>query len=110
MFIVRFPSCVSMTYNEATQLYYEDDRWVLYAGKKESGGKWIASVQESAGVVIEAVPACRIDAPPIPTPKEAITRAIELLPKMQGWSECRHVADVKTLLKKFDARRRCWKD
>ena len=53
MLTLRFPSNLTVTYNTAKYLLRTSDGYHLYT---EKGGRWIASVQLSAGVVVEAVP------------------------------------------------------
>lgn len=60
MFTVRFPNGLSVQYNDANMLYYGEDSWEIYTALKENGGKWIASIQPSAGAVVEIVPPCDV--------------------------------------------------
>lgn len=57
MLRVRFPSGITVQYNTAYHLSYYETRWELYT---EKGGDLVASIQASAGVIVEAVEACSI--------------------------------------------------
>lgn len=58
MLRVRFPSGMVIQYNSATYLSQKEIGWDLYENKDEK--KWVASIQLSAGAVVEAIPACRV--------------------------------------------------
>lgn len=58
MLIVRFPNGQAIQYNDANFLSCHQGTWVLYSN--ESKEKWIASIQESAGAIVEAVRACDV--------------------------------------------------
>lgn len=57
MMTVRFPSGVSIQYNNANYVIRHDAGYTDIYEKKD--GRWIAQVP-SAGCVIEVVPACRV--------------------------------------------------
>lgn len=58
MMTVRFPTGLAITYNDARLVYYNDRHWELYTGDKANGGRFIATIQPSAGAVVEVVPPC----------------------------------------------------
>jgi hypothetical protein len=58
MIRVRYPDGTTFQYNDANYLHRDSITWDLYSDAKET--KWIASIQASAGAIVEAVPACRI--------------------------------------------------
>lgn len=60
MLIVRFPNGQEVRYNDATFLYREANTWQLYT---KNGGRWVASIQVSAGVTVEAVAPCAVKNP-----------------------------------------------
>lgn len=60
-FIVRFPTGLAVTYNDARFLRYGQHAHELYTASPDKGGKWICSVSVAADCVIEAVPACRAE-------------------------------------------------
>lgn len=60
MLIIRYPNGQAVQYNQANYLVYGNDHWVIYDRK---GGTWIASFQISAGITVEAEPACSVSNP-----------------------------------------------
>lgn len=58
MFTVRYPNGQAVQYNTANFLKYENACWQLYT---ESGGDWIASIQLSAGAMVECVAPCKVN-------------------------------------------------
>ena len=60
MLTVRYPSGLAITYNDAVKLRYESDyhAWILYSDN--SCTQWVASIQESASVIVECVRPCSI--------------------------------------------------
>jgi len=60
MITVRFPNGQAVTYNDATHLIRSEDGWQLHT---EKGGRWVASIQSSAGVIVEAMPPCSVSNP-----------------------------------------------
>lgn len=57
MLRVRYPNGLTIQYNTANCLTPDVHGWNLYTGK---GGDWVASIQPSAGAIVEAVEACRV--------------------------------------------------
>jgi hypothetical protein len=72
MMTVRYPSGLSITYNEANWLVYKTDSaaWELYTRNPKSGGFWVASIQNSAGALVEVRPACRVEQVPRPASRK----------------------------------------
>ena len=60
MMTVRYPNGTAVQYNTAGSLYYKKWGWELYTESEESGGSWIASIQLSAGAIVEFSPACKV--------------------------------------------------
>lgn len=60
MIIVRYPNGQAIQYNTATFLRYTSLAWEIYTKTPENGGFWVASIQLSAGAIVEVVPACRV--------------------------------------------------
>ncbi len=58
MMTVRFPSGLAVQYNDANFLNRTSGFWDLYTDSTKT--KWIACVQESAGVLIEVVRPCSV--------------------------------------------------
>lgn len=110
MLTVRFPNGVSVTYNSATQLVYGASVWQLYTEAKEAGGKWVCSIQPSAGVIIEASKPCSVEVPPIVTGTQALEAVIEAmsngtLADAPSWL----LKDLKRGLRNYNARTAAWK-
>ncbi len=79
MLVVRYPNGQAVQYNDAYTLYRENDSWSLYANEKKT--KWIASIQLSAGVIVEAVTPCRVYNSIEKTPFDNLTNEIVKLKK-----------------------------
>jgi hypothetical protein len=77
MLIVRYPSGVSIRYNTANQLIYHEQYWTLLTGPKDQGGTWVASIQVSAGVIVESVPACNIENPTLALSSRKVDQLME---------------------------------
>lgn len=60
MFTVRYPNGQAIQYNTANHLRYTSNGYELYTKDPDKGGGWIATIQSSAGVTVEAVSACRV--------------------------------------------------
>lgn len=64
MFTVRYPNGQAVQYNTAGFLKYNATVWEIYTKDPEKGGSWVASIQISAGAIVECVRACDVyDAP-----------------------------------------------
>ena len=106
MMTVTFPSGVRVQYSTAGYLIRDQASWVLYTKKD---GDWIASIQMSAGVIVESVPACAVTAPPIPSDDaalDALLRQIESGDRgtMNVWK----LKHLKRALATFNAKRNAW--
>jgi len=55
MMRVRYPNGQMIQYNRANSLHYKSHAWDLYTADPDEGGSWIASIQTSAGVIVEVV-------------------------------------------------------
>lgn len=58
MIRVRFPNGTTIQYNTATSMRYKPEAWELYADGEKGKQIWVASIQLTAGAVVEGVPAC----------------------------------------------------
>jgi len=81
MFTVRYPNGQAIQYNTANSLEYGVDGWHLYERK---GGKWVASIQPSAGVIVEATAACRVYNGPMRNQLEELTKEVRSLKRKIG--------------------------
>jgi len=63
MLIVRYPNGQEIRYNSAYCLNRNRDGvgWSIYKDKENK--EWVASIQDSAGVIVEAEPACKVSNP-----------------------------------------------
>lgn len=57
---VRFPNGQAVQYNDANFLLRTENGWQLFT---KENGKWLASIQTSAGVIVEAIPPCYVGNP-----------------------------------------------
>lgn len=108
MLTVMFPSGVRVTYNEANYCLRSENSWNLYTAKD---GNWVASIQGSAGALIEARKPCVIAAPPLATAKSALELVVHELNRNQitGRDDMTLLRDVKQMLRRLDARKKAWK-
>ena len=60
MITVRFSNGQAIQYNTANYLRYTSSSYELYTADPDKRGAWVASIQLSAGAVVESVPACRV--------------------------------------------------
>jgi hypothetical protein len=103
MMTVRFPNGQAVTYNDACVLAYEDHAWLIYGVRK----KWIASLQLSAGAIVEAVRPCSITNPVQNITKES---AIKMVLKMiEDREEISGLADIKRGLKDYNMQTCEWR-
>ena len=107
MITVRFPSGVAVQYNTASYVLRSSDAWHLY---EQKDGKWVASIQMSAGVMIEAVPACAVTAPGAASLHAGLDMLLSLLQAGQGGQVPSYkLKDLKRALARFNARSGYWK-
>jgi hypothetical protein len=109
MFIVRYPTGVSITYNQARYLTYKSAVWELYTADPEKGGNWVASISPSAGCVVEAIEACKIENPT--TDVTGRTVLLNVVKHLRDYSRYDFdlLIELKRALQQFDARARGWK-
>ncbi len=108
MFIVRFPSGVSITYNSANHLDYDyDGRWRLYIAPENKGGRWVASIQPAAGVIVQSTRAREAENPGAnPSGVEAVEMLMQNLKSVSHWQ----LKKLKLALANYNARTYSWKD
>ncbi len=104
MVTVRYPNGQCLTYNEAHDLTRNATEWDLYTKKD---GKWVASIQISAGVIVEVIPPCKIENP---IQQLTVDSALELLIKhIRDAKNFSNVTTLKSLLRKFNSAMWEWK-
>ncbi|MDP2398834.1 MAG: hypothetical protein Q8M53_10815 [Burkholderiales bacterium] len=106
-FIVRFPTGLAVTYNDANFLRYSSSAYELYSKDPDKGGRWICSVSKSADCVIEAVPACRAEFPAMALVKAAQTLARNEY-ELRGLPFYT-LRDLKRSLRRFNGKNGGWK-
>ena len=104
MMTVRFPNGQAVTYNRADYLDYSGDNWELYT---EKDGEWIASIQVSAGAIIEVEPPCKIENPTIAMTEGTALRMVARMLK-DGTCPGAEAVEMKAALRGFDARSWAW--
>lgn len=60
MLTVRYPNGQAIQYNNANYLRYSTSAYEIYNGDPDKSGKWIASIQLSAGAIVETTCPCKI--------------------------------------------------
>jgi len=110
MLTVRFPGGVAVQYDAAHYLLRDGAGWHLYTAAPDKGGQWVASIELSAGAVVEAVGACRIENPAAQLTGERAVEEVAQHIREYGRRVPKLVATLKRELAAFDARRMTWKD
>ena len=105
MMTVRFPNGTFVSYNNATQARYESYGWVLYTKDPKEGGVWIASIQPSAGAVLEAHEPCRMGTI---NGQEALRHVADHLRDYMDYSSRDLLGKIKRGLLGFNARTERW--
>ena len=109
MFIVRYPTGVSITYNTADYLKYGTGVWELYTDDPDKGGEWVASISPAAGCVVEVIEACKIENPTTDvTGRTVLSNVLKHL-RDYGHHDFDLLIELKRELQQFDARARGWK-
>lgn len=107
MMTVRFPTGVSVVYNDANYLKYDAVVWELYTKNPDCGGTWICSIPANTNCVVEHLPACRVE-----NAVMDLKKAANVLGGSQSQlRKCASgdLAKLKRLLKHFDLRTYTWK-
>ena len=107
MIRVRYPNGQCLKYKKAQNVVYSSHAWELRA----DDGEWIASVQLSAGAIVEAVFPCEVSNPIADIGSEqALKRSVEVLQMQRIPPRSRRdILEIKRLLRNFDARTGSWK-
>lgn len=109
MLTVRFPSGVAIVYNSASHVRYrENGDFEIYTRSPEKGGFWAATIQASAGAVVEVMAACSVSNPLQLPELELMVNAI-IQRRNPTYSEIRQLARLKRELRRFDVNLRRWK-
>ncbi len=108
---VRFPNGHAVTYKRAGYLDNRGPGWELYTGE---GGDWIASIQESAGAMIETTSPSKVENPTM-TIGLTDAEAMEMVVRMLENHTCpagagEDTARMKAALRSFDARSWEWNE
>lgn len=117
MLTVRYPDGVVVTYNNANQLSYSEGVWILFKnyGVKNKDGEekkdWVASIQVSAGVIVECQPACKVNNSLKNISNEnALRFVVEHLTEFDGSSQEELLKQLKSKLTKYNSQTGLWKN
>lgn len=111
MLTVRFPTGVSIRYNEATFVQYTQAAWELYTKDPARGGRWVASVSPFAGGIIEAQPACAVENSTLGlTGEKALDYVVDNLRQFSSYPARRRLKALKAKLAGYNANRCEWKE
>jgi hypothetical protein len=103
---VRYPTGIVVTYNDAHFLTHGEGQWKLSDKDPSKGGRYVAFIQASAGVIVEFDRACKVETVTLDVAKAAqilAGDATEL--KKQPFGVLR---DLKRLLAHFNAKTGGW--
>jgi hypothetical protein len=107
MITIRFPSGLSITYNNANYLYRELTKTVLYTKSVEEGGKFVAQVLGDH--VVEFEGPCKIENVGIDlSDGKALEIVAQKIRKFKN-GQASKLAEIKAALRDFDARTLSWK-
>src|SRR5262245_27259249 len=101
---VRYPDGMVITYNSANYLLRNGDSWQLFTSN--DNGKWVASIQASAGAIVEATARCSVTHA---LQGDALRYVVEHLREFNSWSNRDLLRQLKQALNDFDARQKMWK-
>lgn len=106
MMTVRFPSGVSVTYNDASWLKYGQHAHELFTADPSKGGLWIVSIPAGADCIIEARPCCKVEqaALTVQAAAQHLAQNETALRAVDGWV----LRDLKRALQRFNARSQSW--
>lgn len=103
---IRYPNGQAVTYNDAGYLVREIHSWSLYTDSSRS--RWIASVQLSAGAIIEGTYPCVIENP-LTERTESSAEGMVLRMYEQGrHKQGARAVRIKRALRRFDMRTWLW--
>lgn len=107
MLTIRFSTGVAVQYPSATYWQFYDTSVQLYTADPKGGGRVVATIQNNAGVIIEAAPAARVwdDTRAAASLVDQLRRELRDLPPSARESLVR----LKRELQDFDATRKEWK-
>ena len=109
MMTIRYPSGVSITYNNATFLKYATHAWDLYTADPDKGGKWVASIMPSAGAMVEVSPPYKIENPAENLTGERALQEVAGRIHSFGSGSGAQLAKLKRALADFNMRTRRWR-
>ena len=117
MLTVRYPDGVVVTYNNANELSYSEGVWILFKnyGVKNKDGEekkdWVASIQVSAGVIVECQPGLKYFSKNyLPYRENALRFVVEHLTEFDGSSQEELLKQLKSKLTKYNSQTGLWKN
>lgn len=109
MLVVRYPDGTSVTYAIANYVNYLGNGAIeLYTNKD---GRWVATIQASAGAIVEAEPASKIENPLKKlTGEAALDYVLENIHDLtKTWNGGYKASGLKRKLANFSTRYRSWR-
>lgn len=112
MLTVRFPTGVSVRYNQATFIQYGPDIWHLYTkDPKAEGSRFVAAISPYSGAIVEALPACAVENPTAGlTGEKALDYVIDNIRQFNGYPDRRKLKRLKAKLGDYNATRGEWRE
>ena len=113
MLKVIYPNGQTRTYATATFLNCRDVTWRLYTANpnEDESAVWVASIQPSAGAIVESVPASRVESSLAELTLDKMLT--EVSQRVRSFDKPAHSERLKTLknaLRDFDARSGWWRE
>ena len=108
MLTVRYPNGQKLRFNDANFLVYDETHWCLYNDEKHK--EWIASIQPSAGVIVEVVSPCSVENEIIELTERRAFKIVEkVLAKGRHGEGCGEItANIKRHLRRFNMQTWKW--
>lgn len=109
MLTVRFPNGAAIVYNAANYIVRHPGGGLeLYTSAAKD--RWVASMPPGAGVIVEAMRPCRVEAAPVMTDPALLELVLERMRSHSLSYSCAPLAaEIKAELRRFDARTGSWK-
>lgn len=111
MLTVRFPTGVSVRYNQASFISYNNAAWELYTKDPAQGGEFVAIISPQSGCIVESRPASAVENPVTGlTGDKALDYVVENIRQFNTFTNRRKLKQLKAELTDYNAVRREWKN
>lgn|SRR5574341_1131304 len=110
MIRIRFPNGQAIKYNNANGFNVRTDGAIEITQRANGQVYWYAVLPPHCPALIEGADACAVNNPITElTVEKALEMVLSNLRSINGYSNLNRLSLIKTKLRDFDARSRCWK-